>query len=117
MYALIQRSLILVCAIFITISSCDLTDNEVKACNLPEEVVREIASYQPIADQIIESLTKGTFKGSTYRHLSEFVDNFGNRIAGSKNLENAIDYMLGKSKEFGLENVHGEEVQVPHWVR
>jgi carboxypeptidase Q len=32
-------------------------------------------------------------------------------------LENAIDYMLEKMEKMGLEDVHGEPVVVPHWVR
>lgn len=87
------------------------------SCNLPPQMVQEIKSYAPIANKIIKFVTSGKFKGKTWRKLAEFVDKFGSRIAGSENLENAIDFMLkGLTKE-GLENVHGENAQVPHWVR
>lgn len=49
--------------------------------------------------------------------MAQFVDTFGARVSGTDNLENAIDYVLAKMDEVGLENVHGEKVLVPHWVR
>lgn len=57
------------------------------------------------------------FQGGTYKELAKFVDTFGARTSGTENLENSIDYALDLMKQYGLENVHGEEVQVPHWVR
>lgn len=45
------------------------------------------------------------------------MDTFGARVSGTDNLEDAIDYALDLMKDYELENVHGEEVQVPHWVR
>ena len=38
-------------------------------------------------------------------------------LTGTQNLENAIDYMLGALEKDGLDNVHGEEVNVTHWLR
>lgn len=94
---------------------CDTTNNKINECNLPIELKNEIASYAPTVQNIINSATNGSFKGVTFNELAVFVDKFGNRITGSQNLENAIDYMLEKSKN--LDNVHGEEVTVPHWIR
>ncbi len=45
------------------------------------------------------------------------VDTYGHRLSGSQALEDAIDWMLGEMAEDGFENVRGEEVLVPHWVR
>lgn len=45
------------------------------------------------------------------------MERFGGRLTGSENLEKSIDYMLKVLAEDGLENVHGENVTVPHWVR
>lgn len=101
----------------ITVVLCDITNNEVDACNLSDHIKKEIASYGPVAQTIIDSVVHGKYKGLTYKHLDDFIVKFGNRISGSANLEDAIDYMLKKSKEMNLENVHGEEVKVPHWVR
>jgi len=88
-----------------------------EVCNLSQKLKDEIASYSPIADQVFKTVLQGHFKGRTYNDLSFFVDEFGSRIAGSKNLENAIDFMIEKMIQDDLENVHGEEVPIPHWVR
>ena len=82
-----------------------------------DRIKTEIRRYRGIADDIINLVTKGAAKHQVYNRLATFVDTFGNRIAGSQNLENSIDYMLKVLEEDGLENVHGEEVLVPHWVR
>ncbi|KAL1505337.1 hypothetical protein ABEB36_004926 [Hypothenemus hampei] len=86
-------------------------------CNLPTNLIKEIQSYEEIATNIINSLTTGKYKGGTYNELAKFVDTFGARVSGTENLENAIDYALALMKQYGLENVHGEEALVPHWVR
>ncbi|KAK9510610.1 hypothetical protein O3M35_005355 [Rhynocoris fuscipes] len=90
-----------------------VNDNCVISSNLKEE----IRNYQPIVNKIIKTVTEGKLKGQTWQELATFIDKFGSRISGSKNLENAIDYMLQRSKTFDLDNVHGEPVTVPHWVR
>lgn len=110
---LITLCLLLLC----TVVFCDISNNEIEQCNLPKKFKDEIASYAPVVERIINETVYGKYKGTTYDHLANFIDKFGNRIAGSSNLENAIDYMLNKSIQFNLENVHGEKVQVPHWVR
>jgi carboxypeptidase Q len=45
------------------------------------------------------------------------VDGFGHRLSGSASLESAIDWILLEMKRDSLENVRGERVMVPHWVR
>jgi carboxypeptidase Q len=52
-----------------------------------------------------------------YDRLAELCDEYGNRISGSPRLEEAIDWVAGVMREYGFENVHTEEVMVPHWVR
>ncbi len=71
-------------------------------------------SYQPIADRIIKRATSEDF---AYRRLAELCDKFGPRFSGSKNLEDAIDWCLAEMKKDGFQNVHGEKVMVPNWVR
>jgi len=44
-------------------------------------------------------------------------DTFGPRFTGSDNLERAIDWCLAEMKRDGFQNVHGEKVKVPRWVR
>lgn len=95
----------------------DIYNNEIEKCNLSNELVSEIQNYQPIANKIIDVVLNGEYKNMTYKHLAEFVDKFGNRMAGTENLENAIDYMLEKLKDVYLENVHSEEVVIPNWIR
>ncbi|KAL5008385.1 hypothetical protein ScPMuIL_013966 [Solemya velum] len=82
-----------------------------------EEIRQEVSKYQDIANKIIDLAVHGSAQNQTYNRLAYMTDRFGNRIAGSRNLEHAIDYMLARLTEDGLENVHGEDVMVPHWVR
>ena len=78
---------------------------------------REVREYSSVAQKIIDYSLNGKGQNESYNRLAEFVDRFGSRISGSQNLENSLDYILAKLKEEGLENVHGEEVNVTHWVR
>ncbi|EDO40745.1 predicted protein [Nematostella vectensis] len=84
---------------------------------IPESIRKEIQDHKSIANDVITFVLNGPAKHQVYNRLADFTDRFGSRIAGSQNLENAIDYMLNALKKDGLENVHGEEVMVPHWVR
>lgn len=86
-------------------------------CNLPRELTEEIANYKPIVEAIINATVNGIYKGRTWRTLAKFVDKFGSRIAGSDNLENAIDFMVDLLKKSKLDNVHTEPALVPRWVR
>lgn len=66
------------------------------------------------AEQLIASATQTNF---AYLRLARLCDTFGPRLSGSTNLEAALDWILAEMKRDGLENVHGEAVAVPHWVR
>ncbi len=66
------------------------------------------------AGQLIRAATNTDF---AYRRLAYMCDTFGARLSGSTNLEAAIDWVLDEMKKDGLQNAHGEEVAVPHWVR
>ncbi len=81
------------------------------ACGQPSSPVH---SYQATAKRIIEAALADTVG---FDRLAYLVDTFGPRLSGSENLENAIDWAITALAESGLENVHGEEVMVPHWVR
>ncbi len=52
-----------------------------------------------------------------YARLAYLTDHIGNRLSGSKNLEQAIDWAVSEMKRDGLDNVRAEKVMVPHWVR
>jgi len=49
--------------------------------------------------------------------VAELSDRFGHRFSGSESLERAIDWALARMSAEGLENVRGEPVMVPRWVR
>ncbi|XP_012345441.1 carboxypeptidase Q [Apis florea] len=87
------------------------------SCQLPQSLLHEIDSYEPVVRAIMNEALNGSFKGTTWNELAYFTDKFGPRPTGSEELERSIDYVLNKSIEYGLENVHGEPVTVPHWVR
>ncbi len=66
------------------------------------------------AQQLIHAATNSDF---AWQRLARLCDTFGPRFSGSTNLEAAIDWILQEMRQDGLDNVHGEEVAVPHWVR
>ena len=70
--------------------------------------------YRADANRIID----GALADSTaWNRLAEMTETFGARFSGTPALERAIDWMLAKMKADGLENVRGERVMVPVWVR
>ncbi|CAF1074534.1 unnamed protein product [Rotaria magnacalcarata] len=70
-----------------------------------------------IADRIIELVTQGEFRGVTYNRLAALVDTIGPRLCGNESLTNAVNWVQNAMINEGLDNVHVEEVQIPHWVR
>ncbi len=70
--------------------------------------------YREAANRIIAAALSDS---SAYNRLTELVDRFGHRLSGSSNLERALDWILDEMERDGLENVRGEPVMVPHWVR
>jgi len=86
-------------------------------CQLPKSLIEEIDSYAPTVQRIINETLEGSFKGITWQDLAAFVDKFGPRFTGTQVLEDSIDYVLNESASLGLDNVHGEAVTVPRWVR
>jgi len=73
-----------------------------------------VSNYHALANRIIQFARKDS---SAYNRLAYLCDTFGPRLCGTQNLEQAIDWILSTMKLDGLENVHGEMVMVPHWVR
>lgn len=73
-----------------------------------------IERYRSDADEIIEAAMKDS---ATWDRLAYLTDTFGPRFSGSQALEDAIDWIMGEMDTDGLENVRGEKVMVPHWVR
>jgi carboxypeptidase Q len=83
-----------------------------KAKPAPPNAIQK--EYQAIADKIIAAATADS---AAWNKLAELTDGFGNRISGSEALERAIDWIIARMRAEGLENVRGEPVMVPKWVR
>jgi carboxypeptidase Q len=70
--------------------------------------------YQAVADRLI---TAALADSDAWQRLAELTDRFGNRLSGSASLEHALDWILERMRDDGLEHVHAEPAMVPHWVR
>ena len=70
--------------------------------------------YRAAADRIID---RALADSAAWNRLAELTETFGNRLSGTPNLERAIDWILAAMARDGLENVRGEPVMVPRWVR
>jgi carboxypeptidase Q len=80
---------------------------------LPPPTVK-IDGYRTAAARIIgAALTSDR----AYSRLAHLTDHIGNRLSGSKSLEQAIEWAVAEMKRDGLDNVRAEKVMVPHWVR
>jgi carboxypeptidase Q len=73
-----------------------------------------IDNYRATAGRIIGA---SLVSNHAYTRLAHLTDHIGNRLSGSKSLERAIEWALAEMKRDGLDNVRGEKVMVPHWVR
>ena len=52
-----------------------------------------------------------------WKKLAHLTDRIGHRLSGSPALDKAIEWAIGAMKADGHQNVRGEKVMVPHWVR
>lgn len=71
-------------------------------------------SYRVTANRIIAAALADS---AAWNRTAELVDRFGHRLSGSASLERAIDWILAGMRRDGLQNVRGEPVMVPRWVR
>ncbi|MDW8219433.1 MAG: M28 family metallopeptidase [Bacteroidota bacterium] len=87
---------------------------------LPYATIKQLDSmymhrvYGEVAQRIIRHALKDSL---AYKRLQYMCDTFGPRLSGSENLEKAIDWVLATMKACGLENVRGDSVAVPVWLR
>lgn len=72
---------------------------------------------QPLSETVDQLITTATNSSFAFNRLALLCDKFGPRFSGTTNLEAAIDWVLAEMKKDGLQNVRGEPVMVPHWVR
>ena len=70
--------------------------------------------YRATADRLIAAATGDS---AAFARLTLLTDAFGHRFSGSESLERAIDWILAEMRADSLENVRGEPVMVPRWVR
>ena len=77
----------------------------------PDEIP---AAYREVADRLIDVALADS---AAWYRLAELVDRFGHRFSGSQALEDANDWILAEMRADGLENVRGEPVMVPRWIR
>jgi carboxypeptidase Q len=73
-----------------------------------------LEAYREPAARLIGESMASPF---AWERLGLMVDTFGHRLSGSKALDDAIAWAAAEMKKDGLENVHLEQVKVPHWVR
>lgn len=71
-------------------------------------------AYRPAADRLIAAALADS---AAWNRAAALTDKFGHRLSGSRSLEDALDWIIAEMKRDGLENVRGEAVTVPHWVR
>ena len=72
------------------------------------------ARYKGAADRIIAESLRDS---AAWNRVATLTETFGSRISGSESLEQAIDWIIARMKEDGLDNVRGEAAMVPKWVR
>ncbi|MDX1639237.1 MAG: M28 family metallopeptidase [Balneolaceae bacterium] len=74
----------------------------------------DIEKHRTYANRLIDAALNDQ---ASFRELTNFVDTFPHRLSGSPMLEESIDWILNEMEKGKLENVHTQEVMVPHWVR
>jgi carboxypeptidase Q len=82
-----------------------------------KDFTEDVLDHAADAAKIIAAATTGPRKGLTFDRLAYVADTFGPRMIGSQNIKDATDYILTQLELEGFDNVHLEEVKVPHWVR
>jgi len=73
-----------------------------------------IQRYDSLAREIVR---EALGSNRSYEMLYDLCTTIGHRISGSPQAAKAVDWSKKKMEEYGLDNVHLEQVMVPHWVR
>lgn len=73
-----------------------------------------VGNYQEEVNQIVQTALEND---EGWERLTYFVDYFPGRLTGSEILEASIDWSLELLKADGFQNVYGQEVTIPKWVR
>ncbi|MDQ7041493.1 MAG: M28 family metallopeptidase [Rhodothermus sp.] len=88
-----------------------LVGSPIQAQLLPDTLWKR---YEAVAQRIVAAALADS---SAFERLAYLVDTFGPRFSGTPQLERAIDWILESMRQDGLENVRGDTVMVPRWVR
>jgi carboxypeptidase Q len=70
--------------------------------------------YRATTDRIAQAALSDS---AAWNRIAELTEKFGHRFSGSQSLEQAIDWIITQMKADGLDNVRGEPVMVPRWIR
>jgi carboxypeptidase Q len=76
--------------------------------------MERVEAHRADAERLIEAALADS---AAWTRLAELTDTFGPRFSGTQALEDALDWILEGMRADGLENVRGEPVMVPRWVR
>ena len=106
-----KRTTIFVAVVALSIVSVAKAQ-DVSPSNLPSSHLQ--AAYDAESERIINAALSDS---AVFSRLAFLVDTFGPRFSGTKALEDAIDWILAEMQSDGLQNVRGEPVMVPRWVR
>ena len=68
-------------------------------------------------DTALRIISEALADSTAYERLAYICDSFGPRLSGSTNLEDAISWIMKEMRKDGIENVKGERVKVPAWIR
>ncbi|MFQ5825566.1 MAG: peptidase M28 family protein, partial [bacterium] len=90
---------------------CIFISNSAFAQNSTNDSTRQ---YLNVAIKIIETALA---QGKAYSMLAELTQDIGPRLNGSPEAAAAVEWGRQTMLKYGLENVHLQEVMVPHWVR
>lgn len=84
-------------------------------------VTATFTSAQSLADQYRATTDRiaaaALSDSAAWNRIAELTERFGHRFSGSQGLEQAIDWVIDMMKSDGLDNVRGEPVMVPRWIR
>jgi Zn-dependent M28 family amino/carboxypeptidase len=89
-----------------------------KVLYLPQPaVLAEIILNNPYLEVDKKIVAEVYTSSETMDNLKVLCDVHGSRFPGLPGDKDAVDYIVGKFKEYGCENVHAEEFTIPGWTR
>ena len=88
---------------------------------LPAALLAGEAQGQSLADRYREPaariISRALRDSAAWQRVATLTETFGARFSGTDQLEQAIDWVMAEMRRDGLDNVRGEPVMVPRWVR